>query len=163
MQSKIKATGILKRLHYTITMGRKKLIKTSIGMWDLFRQYNNEIKANPILVHDYVGKDGKEIWRRKERPLTMVGFENYVKQQGGPVSLDQYFANRDNRYAEFVSICSRIKKGIQADQIEGGMVGIYNPSITQRLNSLTEKNNIRQVEQPLFVDSTDKYEPKKAF
>ena len=31
------------------------------------------------------------------------------------------------------------RKAIRKDQIEGGMVGQYNPSITQRLNNLTER------------------------
>jgi hypothetical protein len=31
---------------------------------------------------------------------------------------------------------------IRQDQIEGGMVGQFNPSITQRLNSLTEKTDV---------------------
>jgi hypothetical protein len=31
---------------------------------------------------------------------------------------------------------------IRQDQIEGGMVGQYNPSITQRLNGLTEKTDV---------------------
>lgn len=48
-------------------------------------------------------------------------------------------ANREGRYAEFVPICRTIKQRIRNDQIEGGMAGIYNPSITQRLNGLTEK------------------------
>jgi len=54
-------------------------------------------------------------------------------------NLDQYFANREERYSEYVSICTRIKKAIKQDQIEGGMVGQYNASITQRLNGLTER------------------------
>jgi len=48
----------------------------------------------------------------------------------------------DNRYEEFIAICSHIKKQIRKDQIEGGMSGMYNPSITQRLNSLTEKTDV---------------------
>jgi hypothetical protein len=54
----------------------------------------------------------------------------------------QYFENRDNRYNEYVAICSRIKRTIRQDQIEGGMVGQFNPSITQRLNNLTERTDI---------------------
>jgi hypothetical protein len=44
-----------------------------------------------------------------------------------------------NNYNEYQPICSRIKEQIRQDQIEGGMVGQYNPSITQRLNNLTDK------------------------
>ena len=45
-------------------------------------------------------------------------------------------------YEAYVSICSHIKEEIRQDQIEGGMVGQFNPSITQRLNGLTEKTDV---------------------
>jgi hypothetical protein len=69
----------------------------------------------------------------------MEGFENYVFEQGLNSELSHYFSNKDNRYSDFVAICRAIRQSIRQDQIEGGMVGQYNPSITQRLNGLTEK------------------------
>ena len=62
------------------------------------------------------------------------------------------FLNRDKRYSEFSAICSHIRKEIRRDQIEGGMVGQYNPSITQRLNNLVDKIESTVIEQPLFPD-----------
>jgi hypothetical protein len=53
--------------------------------------------------------------------------------------VSDYFENKKDRYSEFIPICRALKKIIRQDQIEGGMAGIYNPSITQRLNGLTEK------------------------
>ena len=47
-------------------------------------------------------------------------------------------SNKDNRYSDYATICSYIKKKTRRDQIEGGMAGIFNPSITQRLNNLAE-------------------------
>lgn len=121
-------------------MPKDKLIETPEELFELFTQYLDSIKANPKLVQDFVGKDASEVERKKERPLTMEGFENFVAGiDGMPRELDMYFANRDNRYSEYVSICSHIRRLIRQDQIEGGMTGIYNPSITQRLNNLVEK------------------------
>ena len=74
----------------------------------------------------------------KEKPLTFIGFQNYLDDQNIITDVTDYFENKDNRYNDFVRICSRIKRNIQEDQISGGMAGIYNPSITQRLNSLTD-------------------------
>lgn len=126
-------------------------------MWELFTQYREATKANPIKQHDYSGKDAVEIYRQKERPLTMEGFENYVADiPKMPKALDHYFANIDGIYPEFLAICSRIKRAIRQDQIEGGMAGIYNPSITQRLNGLVERKEVRTFEeQPLFDVSDD--------
>ncbi len=119
-------------------MGRYKLIESPDKMWELFLAYKESAKRKPILVQDFVGKDGMEVRRERERPLTMEGFECYVWDQEIVEGVEQYFSNRDGRYADFVGICSRIRREIRQDQISGGMAGIYNPSITQRLNNLTE-------------------------
>lgn len=124
-------------------MGKNKYIETPEKMWEYFLAYKKEVKDNPIRVHDFVGKDADEVERKKERPLTMVGFECYVANQEVISDLSHYFCNLDKRYDKYVAICSRIKREIQEDQITGGMVGIYNPSITQRLNGLTEKQEVK--------------------
>lgn len=120
-------------------MAKHKYIKTPEELCELFYQYRKETKDNPILVHDFVGKDGDSVDRKRERPLTMEGFENYCFEKDIIKDLGDYFENRNDKYTDFSAICSRIKKLIRQDQIEGGMVSIYNPSITQRLNGLTEK------------------------
>lgn len=120
-------------------MGRHKYIETPEILHDLFLKYKKEVKSNPRLKHTFVGKDGNSVYEELERPLTMEGFENYVFEQGLNSELSHYFSNKDDRYSEFVAICTRIRQAIRQDQIEGGMVGQYNPSITQRLNGLTEK------------------------
>lgn len=121
-------------------MGLHKLIETPEILFNLFVEYKNSIKSKPFLIKDWVGKDAFQVEREKEKALTMEGFENYVADiEGMPHELSQYFANREGRYSEFVPICSRIVRSIRQDQIEGGLAGIYNPSITQRLNGLVEK------------------------
>lgn len=120
-------------------MAKHKYIETPERLWELFEAYKEYAKTNPILVQDYVGKDGKEVFRTKERPLTIEGFECYLYDKEIIGDLSHYFANTNGKYADFLTICSRIKKAVRNDQIEGGMAGIYNPSITQRLNNLVEK------------------------
>jgi hypothetical protein len=107
-------------------------------MWDLFEAYRKDVKDNPRYVFDYVGKDGTEVRKPLERPLTMEGFKCYVWDVEG-FTVEQYFTNQDGAYTDYLGICSRIKETIRRDQIEGGMVGQYNPSITQRLNGLVDK------------------------
>lgn len=109
---------------------------------DAFDKYKQWAKENPIEVHDFVGKDAKEVHRRKERPLSLSGFYAYGYREELGV-MEQYFVNKDSLYNDYVSICRAIKQEIRADQIDGGMAGIYNPSITQRLNNLTEKQEIK--------------------
>ncbi len=134
-------------------MAKHKYIKSPDEMWELFLKYKEATKSNPIKVHDFVGKDAVDVYRLRERPLTMVGFENFVADiDGKPMNLKHYFANTNSDYDEFRTICTRIKNNIEQDQIEGGMANIYNPSITQRLNGLSDKTQVEIVEQPLFPD-----------
>jgi endonuclease IV len=129
-----------------------KYIETPEKMWELFESYRNKVKENPRIVYEFVGRDGNEVQKKLERPLTLEGFENYVAEIGVISDLGHYFANTDDRYTDYCTICSRIKKTIRQDQIEGGMVGQYNPSITQRLNNLVDRQQHDIKEQPLFGD-----------
>jgi hypothetical protein len=121
-----------------MAQGRHKNIENPELMWEYFINYKKLVKETPIIIKDWVGKDADQVYREKEKPLTMVGFQNYLDDQNIITDVTDYFENKDNRYTDFVRICSRIKRNIQEDQISGGMVGIYNPSITQRLNGLTD-------------------------
>jgi hypothetical protein len=124
-------------------VGKNKYIETPEKMWELFEAYRKEVKNNPRHITDFYGKDGEERIKPLERPLTLEGFENYVSDLDIISDLSQYFANTEQRYTEYQTICSRIRRTIKQDQIEGGMVGQYNPSITQRLNGLVDKQELK--------------------
>lgn len=131
-------------------MGIHKYIDSPETMWRYFIEYESKTKNNPFKKHVFVGKDGKGDYEERERCLTIEGFYEYVsdhpetKFNTETPDLSHYFENKDNRYSDFVRICSRIKRRIRKDQIEGGMAGIYNPSITQRLNNLVETTDNKQ-------------------
>jgi hypothetical protein len=122
-------------------MAKNKYIETPEKMLEYFESYVKETKNAPILVQDFVGKDGNEVYRTKEKPLTIEGFEIWCFTNDIISDLSQYFANTENRYTDYQTICSHIKRRVRNDQIMGGMAGIYNPSITQRLNNLVEKTD----------------------
>ena len=123
-------------------MAKHKYIETPEILWDHFLQYKKLVKNSPILVKDWVGKDADQVYKEKEKPLTVEGFENYLEDNDIIGGLGDYFSNKGNAYDLYSTICSRIKRNIRQDQIEGGMVGIYNPSITQRINNLKESTDI---------------------
>ena len=132
-------------------MGRHKNIETPEIMWELFCDYRTQDKNNPITIVEQ--KKGNTIIPKgfegdlpdaivelpAQRPLTMEGFQNFLDDQDVISDVTDYFENKNNSYSDFLRICRRIKRTIRQDQIEGGMAGIYNPSITQRLNNLIEK------------------------
>jgi len=123
----------------TATKGRPKAIESPEVMWQHFIGYKLSLVAlsNNWKKFQYVGKDGERVEDALKVPMTMDGFERYCYDVG--FTVEHYFRNDKGSYEDFCSICSRIKKEIREDQIIGGMLGFYNPSITQRLNNLTEK------------------------
>jgi hypothetical protein len=105
-------------------------------------------KEHPVMKVDYVGKDGTRVFTPLEAPLTNEGFSQYCWEKVGAIK--DYMGGK---YEDFSEVCSRIKECIRQDQIRGGMAGIYNASITQRLNGLVEKQSVEvKTEQPLFPD-----------
>ena len=122
-------------------MGKQKYIDTPERLWELFLEYKNEVKSNPRLKTEFVGKDGIMVKRPLERPLILSGFRGFAR--GKHMSVEHYFANTDKAYEDYRTICSRITDEIRTEQIDGGMTGVYNPSITQRLNNLVEKSAVK--------------------
>jgi hypothetical protein len=135
-------------------LGRPKAITSPEDFWARFVEYREQTKSNPIKVHDFVGKDGYSVHREKERPLTIEGFEDHCCDFYGIETIQQYLENRDGRYQDFVSILSRVRKVIRRDQIEGGMVGIYQQNITARINGISDKIE-QQVEQSVKLLNID--------
>lgn len=119
--------------------GRPKKFNSPEMLLETFYKYRDQTKASPI-KRVVKGNKGFVVSDEDlERPLTLEGFENYCFINGIINDLGDYFKNKDNAYTEFSPICALIKRIIREDQITGGMAGIYNPSITQRLNGLVDK------------------------
>jgi len=121
-------------------VGKNKYIESPEKMWELFTLYKKEVKENPIIVKDWVGKDATDVYREKEKPLTMVGFECFVCDNTDITypDLTAYFENKDNKYEDYFPITSRIKAEIKNDQINGGMTMIYSQNLTARLNGFSD-------------------------
>lgn len=119
-------------------MAKHKYIKTPEELWQFWVEYKKWAADNPIKVQDFVGKDGQEVWRIKQRPLTIERFEVWSSEHKN-VTIRHYFDNPDGAYDQYRVITSRIRQERFADNIEGGMAGIYHPNLTARLNGISEK------------------------
>ncbi len=117
-----------------------RIFKTPDELEMAWRLYKEDllIQAKDWQKVQYVGKDGQRMSDDLKLPYTMEGFEVFCYNNYGTV--EQYLKNKGGYYDDFVPICSHIKKEIRHNQITGGMMGVFNPSITQRLNSLVEKS-----------------------
>ena len=117
-------------------MGKHKYIETPEKLMELFESY--KASRQPREIQKATAAGVKSEFHMP--PLTMEGFEVYCYRVG--LTVEHYFRNQNGSYDDYCTICSHIKREIRTDQIEGGMVGQYNPSITQRLNGLTEKTDV---------------------
>lgn len=128
-----------------------RIFKTPEDLEKAWIEYKEDLKEQSKSWEkiQYVGKDGSKRTDYPKLPLTLDGFEVWYYQTNNRF-IGHYFDNKDGYYGEFVAICSHIRKEIRADQINGGMLGFYNPSITQRLNGLTEKVENTNIEKPIF-------------
>ena len=121
-----------------------RIFKKPEDLEKAWRAYKEDLKekAKAWVKVQYVGKDGDKKQDSPKLPLTIEGFKRFCWDENiGTV--EQYFTNQDDLYEDFIGICLRIKNEIREDQITGGILSFYNPSITQRLNNLVEKSEVK--------------------
>jgi hypothetical protein len=121
-------------------MPKPKLIETPEKLMEIFEAYKAHCAANPRIKWVLSQKTAEMVPEPLRVPLTNEGFEIFCYNNYSDVH--HYFDNTDGRYSEYRTICTHIKKEIRNDQITGGMVGQFNPSITQRLNALKEHTDV---------------------
>jgi hypothetical protein len=132
-----------------------RIFKTPNELEIAFEEYKQSLneESKQWLKVQYVGKEGERVTDPQKVPYTLEGFKRFCRKKYGDVH--QYFINKDVLYNDFVPICYAIKEEIRENQITGGLLGFYNPSITQRLNGLVDQKSVEVKEQPLFKDETN--------
>ena len=122
-------------------MAKHKYIETPAKLWELFEAYRKEVKDNPRIQVEYVGRNGDKVKTPIERPLSVEGFKCYCYEHVG--TIDHYWKNTEGKYDEFCPIISHVREHIRLEQIDGGMTGFYNSNLTARLNSLSDKSETK--------------------
>lgn len=119
-----------------------RLFKTPKELESVWDEYKISLKeeANNWVKVQYVGKDGYRTEEPQKVPYTFEGFKRFCRKNIGEI--EQYFTNQSNCYTDFIGVCRAIKEEIRENQIIGGLLNFYNPSITQRLNGLTDKKEV---------------------
>ena len=131
-------------------IGRPKRLKTADELAELWDEFKIFVKSNPRKKHVFIGKEGRSDYELLEQPFTMAGF--YTWGYSKHVIFQPYILNVQDRYKDFITISTRIKAEIRADQLIGGMVGQYNSSITARLNGLADKTENKHTnEEPMEI------------
>lgn len=147
--------------------GRPRKFNSPTDLINAFEKYCRWAKENPMVVTDRSTKKFKaELVDNKvrqtpgaaetsqatvERPLTIDGFCAHA----GISNWTQMKAN----YAErpgFMSIFACIERAIRDQQSAGGLIGIYDSSLTARIAGLADKKEVT-LEGDLSVDSKVTY------
>ena len=121
-----------------------RIFKKPEDLEKAWKAYKEDLKdkAKVWVKVQYVGKDGDKKQDSPKLPLTYEGFKRFCWDENiGTVQ--HYFENTEKMYDDFCEVCARIKNEIREDQITGGILSFYNPSITQRLNNLVEKSEVK--------------------
>ena len=96
-----------------------------------------------------VGKDGEEVIKHHPTPYTLSGLCVFLGVN------TQYFGSfRDSvtfkSNPDFDKVYTCINDIIRTQQVEGGMTGFFNPSLTARINNLTDRQDITSGGQPVL-------------
>ena len=133
-----------------------RIFKTPDDLLKVWQEYKAELKEKEAewIKVQYVGKEGERVEDKLKLPFTFEGLKRYCWEKGLG-EIEQYFTNQNKYYDDFVGICRAIKNEIRENQITGGLLNVYNPSITQRLNNLAEKTETSTSINLLNIDPLD--------
>lgn len=115
-----------------------------LDAWCKYKDWTQKEEAKKWLKVQYVGKDAKKVTDKVTIPLSLESFKVWCRVRKEYGCVEQYFKNQDSLYENFIPVCSHIREEIRSQHIIGGMLGAYNPSITQRLHGIGEekKNDV---------------------
>ncbi len=133
-------------------MAKHKYIETPEKMWELFCEYVEYERKNPMYKREYVGKDGDQVETPLQVPITFEGFECYLADKGVINDLGDYSANKNGQYNEFSTIITRIRTNCFVQNYKGAAVGLFNANLVAKKIGLISKVEQTNVEQPFFPD-----------
>lgn len=113
-------------------MPTKKNIKTPEILYKHFESYKKDCKLNPKYEYQFVPSMKKEVGVTREVPYTLDGFEIWLRKNEILCKLDDYIANKDNRYSQYADIIHAIRQEIYQDKYNGSVAGVFNANIIAR-------------------------------
>ena len=120
-------------------MPKHKYIETPEKLWQLFLDYIEHERSNPMYKVEYAGKDGNQVKTPLETPITFEGFECYLQDQGVINDLGDYSKNDNGRYTDYAPIITRVKQNCFVHNFKGASVGLFNANIIARKLGLVDK------------------------
>lgn len=106
---------------------------TPEGLEARFEEYVAWAKDNPLFVSKVSA--GEIVKVPTERPLTLVGFCVFAD------IVENTFREYE-RHDEFLRVTTRARTVFANSQIEGALIGAYNPNIVARLQGLADRQDV---------------------
>ena len=97
------------------------------------------IERNTWDEKDWVGKDSKEVTRKKRTPLLLQGLYNYLQ------IVPNTWKNIKSRDDNFLQVCMRVETIIAQYKLEGALTNHYNARMVGTLLGLVEKKETREL------------------
>lgn len=95
--------------------------------------YFKEVDANPIITHDYKGKDAEKVEYEHQRPYTRMGLCIFLGISHD--TLDRYKKDRP----DFCEVITHVEEIIRTQKFEGAAAGIFQHHIIARDLGLVDK------------------------
>jgi len=130
-------------------MPTEKNIKTPEILWEHFESYKTECKANPRKENYWSNRIEKEVSISRERVMTWEGFEIWLRKNKIIVNIDDYKANKEERYSEYANIIHTIGREIWEDKFTGAVSGIYKENIIARELGIKDRSDITSDNKPI--------------
>lgn len=129
--------------------GVDKIFKDPEIFWEAACEYFKWCEDNPLLEHDFVGKDANEVYKRKKRAFTIHGLCHYC----GITYRTFLNYEKNESYKDFFPVFTRVKEIIYAQKFTGAASGFFNANIIARDLGLADKKELKhETPPPLFND-----------
>ena len=129
-------------------MGKNKYIETPEKLWELFSEFVEHEKSNPMFKVEYVGKEGDRVNTPLQVPITFEAFECWLADKGIINDLGNYSSNLNGAYTDYLPIITRIKNNCFAQNFKGASVGLFNANIIARKLGLADKKEVEDKREP---------------
>lgn len=136
--------------------GRDKLFSDPLVFWEECLKYFKWCRENPLIEIDFRGKDADRVEIPKMRAFTWSGLEVYLDCDLRNYR-DAVNGNGKNFNEDFMQVLTRVARIIYTQKFEGAAAGFLNPNIIARDLGLTDKQEIKQLNQNLdqYIDYTE--------
>jgi hypothetical protein len=113
-------------------MGNHKYIETPEKLRELFKEYVQHERDNPMYKIEYVGKDGRVEKTPLLTPITFEGFQDYVSERDIVKDLKDYASDKDGRYSDYAPIIAYIRNHCFVYNFKGAAVKLFDPNLIAR-------------------------------